>query len=255
MIVGQSNWSHINPQASLWLTRFNAAGELIATTEVPGGASGGSPDIAFSDSQTGKYLYTWRNNSLASADNSIAARMLNADFTFAGPAVTVVKAPRRPLGAPLAWMNGVFLLAWEDQRHHPNYDERTDIYAARVSPTGAVLDPSGFELLRTEGGDNWQQCVALDSGVMFATQSMIQAPGVDTYRTRITLVGNVGCDSIDFNANNVYPEDFDVIDFMNVLAGATCQQCNDIDFNNNDVYPEDADVIAFFRVLAGGQCD
>ncbi len=255
MIVGQSNWSHINPQASLWLTRFNAAGELIATTEVPGGASGGSPDIAFSDPQTGKYLYTWRNNSLASADNSIAARMLNADFTFAGPAFTVVNAPRRQLRPTVAWMNGAFLLAWEDQRNHPNYDERTDIYAARVSPAGAVLDPNGFELLRTEGGDNWQQCVSLGSGVMFATQSMIQAPGVDTYRTRITLVGNVGCDSIDFNANNVYPEDFDVIDFMNVLAGATCQQCNDIDFNNNDVYPEDADVIAFFRVLAGGQCD
>jgi len=63
-----------------------------------------------------------------------------------------------------------------------------------------------------------------------------------------------GCDDIDFNNNDVFPEDQDVIDFFNVLAGATCTQCNDIDFNNNDVFPEDQDVIDFFTVLAGGEC-
>ena len=30
--------------------------------------------------------------------------------------------------------------------------------------------------------------------------------------------------------------------------------CNDIDFNNNGVFPEDQDVIDFFNVLAGGTC-
>ena len=63
-----------------------------------------------------------------------------------------------------------------------------------------------------------------------------------------------GCDDIDFNNNDVFPEDADVIDFFNVLAGAECPACNDIDFNNNGVFPEDADVIDFFNVLAGGEC-
>ncbi|MFY7896166.1 MAG: hypothetical protein ACOVP8_08030, partial [Phycisphaerales bacterium] len=66
-----------------------------------------------------------------------------------------------------------------------------------------------------------------------------------------------GCDSIDFNNNQVFPEDQDVIDFFNVLAGAPCSAgntCNDIDFNNNQVFPEDQDVIDFFIVLAGGAC-
>ncbi|MFN7316863.1 MAG: hypothetical protein ACK5ZG_15180, partial [Phycisphaerae bacterium] len=62
------------------------------------------------------------------------------------------------------------------------------------------------------------------------------------------------CDSIDFNNNDVFPEDQDVIDFFNVLAGADCPTCNDIDFNNNNVFPEDQDVIDFFNVLAGGAC-
>jgi hypothetical protein len=42
-----------------------------------------------------------------------------------------------------------------------------------------------------------------------------------------------------------------------VLAGAPCSAgntCNDIDFNNNQVFPEDQDVIDFFIVLAGGDC-
>jgi hypothetical protein len=52
----------------------------------------------------------------------------------------------------------------------------------------------------------------------------------------------------------VFPEDQDVIDFFNVLAGGACAQCSDIDFNNNGVFPEDQDAINFFTVLAGGQC-
>ena len=76
----------------------------------------------------------------------------------------------------------------------------------------------------------------------------------------ISLVGGDVCDSIDFNRNDVFPEDQDVIDFFEVLAGAPCPynppagEVCDIDFNNNGVFPEDQDVIDFFNVLAGGAC-
>ena len=62
------------------------------------------------------------------------------------------------------------------------------------------------------------------------------------------------CDDIDFNNNEVFPEEQDIIDFFNVLAGGDCPACNDIDFNNNGVFPEEQDIIDFFNVLAGGQC-
>ncbi|HLP85337.1 MAG TPA: serine hydrolase [Phycisphaerales bacterium] len=83
--------------------------------------------------------------------------------------------------------------------------------------------------------------------------------GSDTSLSAALTVANV-CDSIDFNRNTVFPEDQDVIDFFNVLAGGPCPYllpvgipC-DIDFNNNGVYPEDQDVIDFFNTLAGGTC-
>jgi hypothetical protein len=64
------------------------------------------------------------------------------------------------------------------------------------------------------------------------------------------------CDSIDFNGNGVFPEDQDVLDYVDVLAGGECPTgtCNDIDFNNNGVFPEDQDLTDFFTVLAGGNC-
>ncbi|HLP84557.1 MAG TPA: hypothetical protein VK157_09420 [Phycisphaerales bacterium] len=62
------------------------------------------------------------------------------------------------------------------------------------------------------------------------------------------------CQDIDFNNNGVFPEDQDVVDFFDVLAGGSCAACNTIDFNNNGVFPEDQDVIDFFNVLAGGNC-
>jgi hypothetical protein len=62
------------------------------------------------------------------------------------------------------------------------------------------------------------------------------------------------CDDIDFNNNEVFPEDQDIVDYLDVLAGGSCPACNDIDFNNNGVFPEDQDVIDFFNVLAGGTC-
>jgi hypothetical protein len=66
----------------------------------------------------------------------------------------------------------------------------------------------------------------------------------------------LGCNSIDFNGDGVFPDALDLIDFLTVLAGGTCStgSCDSIDFNNDGVFPSDGDVEAFFRVLAGGSC-
>jgi hypothetical protein len=64
------------------------------------------------------------------------------------------------------------------------------------------------------------------------------------------------CNSIDFNNDGLFPDDADLIDFLNVLAGGACGTgaCDGIDFNNDGLFPDDADLAAFLRVLAGGAC-
>jgi hypothetical protein len=51
-----------------------------------------------------------------------------------------------------------------------------------------------------------------DCGPLLSSQATI------TYDTNCAAV----CNSIDFNNNGVFPEEQDVIDFFNVLAGGTC---------------------------------
>jgi hypothetical protein len=70
-------------------------------------------------------------------------------------------------------------------------------------------------------------------------------------------ISTVGCDSIDFNGDGLFPDDNDLVAFLTVLSGGTCdagQNCADIDFNNDGLFPDDNDLIIFLTVLAGGNC-
>lgn len=67
-----------------------------------------------------------------------------------------------------------------------------------------------------------------------------------------------GCDSIDFNADGLFPDSADLDDFVAVLSGGpgACSTgtCNDVDFNNDGLFPDSMDLDAFLSRLAGGAC-
>jgi hypothetical protein len=73
----------------------------------------------------------------------------------------------------------------------------------------------------------------------------------------VTVTRNpITCGDIDFNGDGLFPDDQDLIDFLNVLAGGTCStpSCGTIDFNGDGLFPDDEDLIDFLNVLAGGTC-
>ena len=77
---------------------------------------------------------------------------------------------------------------------------------------------------------------------------------------KLAILGPVStcgrCDGIDFNRDNVFPDEVDVNDFLRVITGGACstsQGC-DTDIDNDGASGTDADVIAFFSVLGGGVC-
>jgi hypothetical protein len=65
-----------------------------------------------------------------------------------------------------------------------------------------------------------------------------------------------GCDSLDFNNDGLYPDNFDLVDFLAVFGGGECPTgvCNDIDFNNDGLYPDNTDIVSLFSVFGGGGC-
>jgi hypothetical protein len=84
----------------------------------------------------------------------------------------------------------------------------------------------------------------------------VEENGRTNWQTIEVIVGSA-CNSIDFNGDGLFPDDADLVEFLNVLAGGTCSTgtCDGIDFNNDGLFPDDADLVAFLRVLAGGSCE
>ena len=80
-----------------------------------------------------------------------------------------------------------YLVVWEDFRNRPF---ETDIYAARVSPTGQVLDPQCIEIC-AEDGDQSYPAVAFD-GVNFVVAWQDERDGQpDIYAARVTPAGQL----------------------------------------------------------------
>jgi hypothetical protein len=87
------------------------------------------------------------------------------------------------------------------------------------------------------------------------TNSIYRGPSLVIFPGGSTLPD---CGSIDFNGDGLFPDDSDLIDFLNVLAGGPCSTeplftCGSIDFNGDGLFPDDNDLVDFLVVLAGGQ--
>jgi hypothetical protein len=77
----------------------------------------------------------------------------------------------------------------------------------------------------------------------------------------IEIIPGVGCDTLDFNADGLYPDTLDIEDFLSVFAGGACSNdpncgsgTNDIDFNNDGLFPDVSDVEALLNAFAGAPC-
>ncbi|HLP86222.1 MAG TPA: alpha/beta hydrolase-fold protein [Phycisphaerales bacterium] len=195
------------------------------------------------------------------SDRFVAASMLGAgpvqlDFMNPPPGTDVSPAARAAIFADV-WNSdpAAFFAAspWNQAQINAEAirDNALKLRLA-VGTSDAMLGPNAdlhAHLISLNIPHSWQTY----PGIGHDPLPLMQAMGADNwsfYRDALMPV----CDSIDFNNNDVFPEDQDVIDLFNVLAGADCPACNDIDFNNNSVFPEDQDVIDFFNVLAGGTC-
>ncbi len=103
------------------------------------------------------------------------------------------------------------------------------------------------------GGFGPEGLAISDTGDVYVTVSVRGSAGNVTGAALLTLQ-TPRCSDIDFNNDGVFPSDDDIVDFLNVVAGADCPACDTIDFNNDCVFPSDDDIVAFFNVLAGGSC-
>ncbi|MFO0831886.1 MAG: hypothetical protein U0637_08575 [Phycisphaerales bacterium] len=69
-------------------------------------------------------------------------------------------------------------------------------------------------------------------------------------------ITQIGCDSIDYNNDGLFPDTADIDDFLSVFSGGACSTgaCGDIDFNNDGLFPDTADIDSLLSVFSGGAC-
>ena len=102
-----------------------------------------SPAVAASDESTGIFLVVWMQQGTTTGFDIYGARITsneyNSDVIVNFPICTALNDQVFP---SVSWNGETFLVVWQDGRN----GNRFDIYGARVTPQGIVLDPDGFPI-------------------------------------------------------------------------------------------------------------
>lgn len=184
LVTWQRNFSHDDPGAQIQAVLVEADG--TATPEFTVG-TGGTPRAASSGSTV---LLVWRSGTDSSSDHEILGRLLAPDGSFLGAVFTVATAADKQQRPDVTWTGSEYLVIWEDLREaEVFFDERSDVYGARVLESGAVMDAGGGALM-TSSLPIERPALSTSGGVSLLSASELDlAPGATSYRLRSAVVG------------------------------------------------------------------
>ena len=228
-VAAHSMWTHNSSQGDAILARVSTGGVVTqAVNPTPYSGGSGDLDIAFSGDV---YLLVWRSNSLSNANNYVAGRLMYANGTY-GSAFTIAEAAGRQLRPAVAWDGTTFVVTFDDQRNQSAFfDARTDVYAARVSEAGELLDASAFAVCAAPNAVASPSILSRGNGEsLVATTRFVLNGGLDSYRVGLTRLGTpkvVG----DANGDTVV----DAADLSVLLSqfGTQVSPETDADFNGD----------------------
>jgi hypothetical protein len=228
LVTTHAQWSHDSSQGDALLIKLPATGApTFAGNPTPISGGSGDLDVAFSGTE---YLLVWRNNSLSNANNYVAGRIMNLNGTF-GPSFTIAEAPGRQLRPTAVWDGTTYLVAFDDQRNQQAFfDDRTDIYGARVSTSGTVLDTTAFPIIAGAQGDCSASLLAVNGRTLVASTRFVVSPGsgFDSHRVGVTLLGDVACPA-DFGQDGTLSVQ-DIFDYLTAWSAGSASA----DFNGTD---------------------
>jgi len=142
----------------------------------------GYPAVSFGD---GEFTVVWQDG--RNSDYDIYLARVAPDGTVLDPtAIAVAQAAGDQLKPVVGFDGTNYLAVWEDYRN-----STSDIYGARVTATGAVLDPNGLAVTQAVSG---QHVPALDfdgENFLVAWEDYRRSSHADAYGARVTPAGTV----------------------------------------------------------------
>ncbi len=141
--------------------RVTPAGVVLDTLGIPiscAASAQANPSVSFGDSV---YLVAWDDSGRTASPNIYCTRISPAGRVLDTNGIKVCAIDSAQTNPVTAFDGTDFLLSWTDFRndHHDGY--ASDIYGARVTQTGLVLDSMGFPVCTAA---NYQQMPALVRG-------------------------------------------------------------------------------------------
>jgi hypothetical protein len=133
------------------------------------------------------FLVVWQDSRNGDSTDIYGARVTPAGVVLDATGFAISTAARSQCGPALAFDGANFLVVWQDSRN----GNSTDIYGARVTPAGTVLDPSGIAV-STAADDQGYPVVAFDgTSFLVAWTDWRSGYTAHIYGARVTPAGTV----------------------------------------------------------------
>ncbi len=179
-LVSWIDWDGRNP-SSVCAARVSLAGVVLdpeGFTVCPG-CDGWYPAMAFGG---GRHFAVWQSER-TSVD--VCGVRVTPQGTVLDSTGLLVSAVANEQWSPAAAFNGTnYLVAWEDYRN----GDYADIYAARVTPQGGVLDRGGILVTSADGDQDWVAAVSDGTDYLVVWEDGRGASD-DIYAARVTGQG------------------------------------------------------------------
>jgi len=143
-----------------------------------------NPAIAFDGTD---YLIAWEDYRNASIADIYGARVTQAGVVLDAGGIAISTATNDQIEPSVAFDGANYLVAWTDGRNSSDFD----IFGARVSQAGVVLDASGFAI-STASDNQYNPSAAFDgTNYLVAWHDYRSSSDYDIYGARVTRAGVV----------------------------------------------------------------
>ncbi|MEO0067722.1 MAG: hypothetical protein ABIK23_01125 [candidate division WOR-3 bacterium] len=162
-------------------------GEVLDPDGIAISNASGHQVLPYVDFDGINYLVVWQDHRSGSSSDIYGARVSRYGNVLDLNGIPISTAPGRQYCPSVAFDGTNYLVAWEDKRSNP---DSLDIYGARVTRDGVVLDTSGIPI-STAPGPQYYPSVAFDGTNYLVVWYDHRTPTYDIYGARVSQDGNV----------------------------------------------------------------
>jgi len=184
-LVAWVDWRNLEERSlDVFAARVTGAGQVLDASGIEISSTQAQEDVPTVASDGSKYLVAW--DSLRRNDSDIYGTFVEPDRggTQLGHPIAISHAVNHQSRPSAAWNGSSFLVVWADLRRGDH-----DVFGARLTVAGRVLDPRGIPVLTGPGTDVPAGLAADLAGYLLVEFRVATDPSFDVFALRIGADG------------------------------------------------------------------